>query len=175
MFDDRYAEIKPDGSFQLRLKPGRYHILAPHFGNGPSFRTVIVNGIEIGDGPLVVANEPLTNVQFAFAPPDTWIRGTISDRDGRRVLRGAVMLFPADRASWFRLEESHRARLVTITDGTFSVSGLPAGDYYAAAVEDARPWMSDANAEAAIPRATRVTLRSGQPLTVNLAVEPRDR
>ena len=174
-FEDRYPEIKPDGSFQVRLKPGRYRILSQHYGNGPSFRTAIVNGIEIGDGPLVVGNEPLRDVRFAFAPPETTISGTIADRDGRRVLRGAVMIFPADRASWFRLEESHRARLVTVTNGTFSASGLPAGDYYAAAVEHARPWLSDLTAEAAIPHATRVTLRSGEPVTLNLAVEPRER
>ena len=59
LFDDRYADVTPDGSFQIRLKPGRYHVLAPQSDAGPVFRTVIVNGIEIGDGPLVVGSEPL--------------------------------------------------------------------------------------------------------------------
>jgi hypothetical protein len=172
---DRYPEIQPDGSFRIQLKPGRYRILAAQDSTGPAFRTGIVNGLEIADGPLVVGSEPLRNVQFAFAPPDTVIRGVISDRDGRRVPRGAVMIFPADRATWFRLDESHRARLAIVTDGTFAATGLLAGDYYVAAVEHARPGMSAVNAEAAMPFATRVTLRSGEPLTLNLTVEPRER
>jgi hypothetical protein len=73
------------------------------------------------------------------------------------------VVFATDRAAWFagsrRVVEAHVA-----SDGQFTIQGLPAGEYYIAALTDVNATeLSDpVFLEAVVPSALRLTLADGE-------------
>ena len=168
--DDRYVPVGREGTVAMRIKPGSYRVLCRSGAAGRTFRTAIVNGIEIGDGPLVIGEEPIADLQFVFARIDTMLHGAVVDASGQPRARGTVLVFPADRDRWFRLEESNYGRRIEVTNGRYQAAGLPPGDYYAIALNSYHRSFTSSGLEALIDAATRVTLRDGAPQTISLTV-----
>jgi protocatechuate 3,4-dioxygenase beta subunit len=173
--DDRYPHIDQNGFVSMRLKPGSYWLLSQGSTQGRTFRTAIVDGHEIGDGPLVVGTEPISDVQFVFTRAGLVLGGTVSDRAGNPAGNAAVVVFPVDRSRWFRLDESARAGIARAVNGRYAVVGLLPGEYYAVAVDDFRDSLSSASLEPLVEYAARVVMRSGEPATLNLVMRPPDR
>jgi hypothetical protein len=61
------------------------------------------------------------------------------------------------------------------TDGAFQFDGLPAGDYYVAALADfdAERWPSASDLRQLVRTALKVSLRAGERTAVDLQVAPR--
>jgi hypothetical protein len=170
-FEDRYLPIGRDGrSASMRIRPGTYRILCQYGISSHTFKTAILNGVAIGDGPLVIGEQPIADLQFVFARMDTMLRGAIVDPSGKPRVRGTVLVFPADRERWFRLDESSHGRRIEVANGRYQAEGLPPGDYYAIALNSYQRSFSSSGLEALIGTATRVTLRSGAPQTLSLIV-----
>lgn len=173
-FDDKYVPIQPDASFSKRIRPGVYRIMAGGDIEGRVFKTAIVNGQEIGDGPLTIGTEPLRDVQFVFGRFDTTLQGSITEGDGTPSPDATVIAIPADRDKWFRLEESGRAKTTRSATGAYRIEGLPPGDYYVVALHDFLGSPSAQHAASLTGMATRVAVRTGEPVTVNLVARDRE-
>jgi hypothetical protein len=91
---------------------------------------------DVADSPLdIKPHEDLPELIVTFTDKVTELSGTLFDAAGRPTPDFSVIVFPADRALW--LQNSRRIRPARpASDGKFRVPGLPAGDYYMAAVAD---------------------------------------
>lgn len=128
------ASVKEDGTFELKGLFGARMILV----NGPPawrLRSVKLNGSDITDiGADFKAGETY-NLEVELTRKTTTIAGGVTASDGAPVKDYTVVVFSENPDLW-RLA---RTRWVSGTrpdqDGRFKVSNMPAGAYYAVAVE----------------------------------------
>jgi hypothetical protein len=167
---DTYVQVAPDGTFMVRAKPGQYLIEAQGSVEGRSFQTARVDGREIGDGPIVVGDSAMADLEVVFARGATSVRGGISDSRGNAFSDATIVIFPVDRTRWERRTESNRTRLVRLTAASYEVTGLMPGDYFIAAVDErVQPASLGKGAfERLSAFASRVQFRTGVPMTLNL-------
>jgi hypothetical protein len=167
---DRHLVAASDGTIAMRIRPGSYRVLSASSLEGRTFRTAIVNGVELGDAPLVVGNDPLNDVQFVFTRYETALVGGVTNARGEPLGDGTVVLFPADRARWFRLGESSLGRVVRAANGRYQLAGVAPGDYYVTAIADFEFGVSEQSVAALVGGATRVTIRAGSAVTLDLVL-----
>ena len=168
--EDRFLQAGRDRAISTRIRPGTYRIIARYFSSDHVFKNAIVNGRDIGDGPLTIGADPLGDVAFVFGRFETAIRGSVTDARGNPPTDATVFIFPADEERWPWIEEFGRSRALPISTGAFQTSGLPPGDYYAIAVDGYQPELGSAMAARLAPQAGRVTIREGVPATVALRI-----
>jgi hypothetical protein len=103
----------------------------------------MVKGRDILDFPLDVApGDELTDAVVTFTDATQSIGGSLQDGSGRPAPDYTIVVFAADKAYW--TPNTRRVRTVRPgTDGKFTISNLPPGDYRMAAVVDVAP--SDIN------------------------------
>ena len=169
--DDPFIQIKSDGTFSAKARPERYLLNASASPQGWYFKTARLGGRDIGDGPLVVGDSPIGDLELVYTRAKTQIRGNVADSHGLATSDASVMIFPADPGRWDRVEEFDRGRLVRLTAPGYEISGLMPGDYLIAALDAVqRTAMTRASFERLARVAARVTLRTGEPVTLNLTV-----
>jgi hypothetical protein len=172
--DDRQVRMQSDGSFSSRVRPGAYRILANVDQRNRLFKTAIVNGQEIGDGPLIVGNDPIRDLQFVFGNFEAVLQGSVTESDGTPSPDATVIAIPANRDTWFRLETSGRAKVARTRTGAYRLDNLAPGDYYVVALHDFLGSPSAQHAAELATIATRATVRTGEPVTVNLVARDRE-
>jgi len=141
------VQIDETGKFTITgVVPGRYRLIgnapvAPGSGPGAPWRmgSAIVKGRDVLDFPLdVTPGDDLTNAVVTFTDATQSIGGSLQDGSGRPAPDYSIVIFAAEKAYW--TQGSRRVRTVRPgTDGKFTVSNLPPGDYRMAAVVDVAP------------------------------------
>jgi hypothetical protein len=125
-----------------------------------SIKASTANGREAFEAPLRVnANESLEwTVTYTDKPAA--LTGVFQDRGGRPATEYHILVFSSDRKHW----TPGSRRIATTrpsTDGTFSVKGLPPGEYFLAALADARRPRDRRVERSDVARTTRVVVRQG--------------
>ena len=146
-FTSRFdGQVAADGTFQIRgLPPDRYLLTATWPGmrsdtGGWWLTEVRVGARTFGDEPVEVrANEPIGDIVVQFHDRMGAIEGALSDAAGRPAPGYYVMAFPVDRAHWATSSRRMVPAVRPATDGRFTISGLPGGDYYLAVVTEVDP------------------------------------
>lgn len=140
------APVAADGTFSITgLPPDRYLITASWSGMRSDAGGWWLTGVRIGeralgDAPIdVAANEHLSAIQLEFRDRTGAIEGTLSDATGRPSPGYFVMAFPVDRAHWTTTSRRMVPAVRPATDGRFSISGLPGGEYFVAVVTEVDP------------------------------------
>jgi len=104
----------------------------------------------------------------------TRLSGAIHDPQGRVVQRAAVIVFPTDATRWrdYGLETNEIIG-VRPRAGEYTTTQLPAGEYYAIAVDfdDLDSWQDPKYLEAAASLATRVSIGWGETKTLDLTLK----
>ena len=144
--------VAADGTFSATgIAPGLYRFLAqPGFlGNlSPSavasaggwvVKSAMVGGRDIADAVLEVkAGEDVSGVVVTFTDQPTELSGRVYDQAGRVTADFPIVIVSTDRTTW--VSDSRRVQVVRpATDGRFVATGLPAGEYYLAAVTAIEP------------------------------------
>lgn len=167
------GRINPDWTFEIGgLLPDDYRLLASagrQSGWWP--RSAIVNGVDVLDRPLHVAEGDLTGAVITFSDRRTTLSGTVLDQADEPAPAYFMAVFPSDSSLWQpRGRRIHLAR--TGTDGRWIVEGLPPGDYLVAALSDASlSDLDDADFLATLAmQAVPVTLTEGAPTVQDLQV-----
>jgi len=166
------AVARDDGGFELaNVGPGTYRLQAGLTGvNGWWPRSAMLGSRDLLDGDIVVGSSAdLRDVLLTFSDRRTALSGSLRTPTGAPVSGVFVIAFSADRQHWGA--GSRRVQAVRpATDGTFTITGLPAGDYRLAAVTDVDPdeWQDPAFLTMALPASIPITLADGEAKTQNL-------
>ncbi len=164
------VRVQANGTFRIEpVTPGRYRLSASFPVDAGQARwtlaSALVRGRDGVDLPFEVRpNESLSGIIVTLTDRATEIKGTVLDAAGRRLTGHHVVLFPVDRAYWSAAGRRFPPPARAATDGAFSFTGVPAGDYYVAAVAEVDPLelRTAAYLDRLARSATKVTLDAGE-------------
>ena len=158
-----------DGTFEMTglNGPRRLRLLAAP----PSWtiRRVTADGVEVTDSVLSFGRrqDSIANLEILLTMRSAAVFGNVVDDRGRPVPDYTVVVFGTDPEQWHA--ESRFVKFTRPkTDGTFLVRGLPAGEYYVAAVdwmqgdELSGEWQAPEFLESMSRAALRLTLSEGE-------------
>jgi uncharacterized protein (DUF2141 family) len=162
---DYSASIQPDGTFAFaNVISGTFAITAVPRMAKWTFKSVTLGARDLSDQPLEMhAGQHVDGVVVTLTTMPSELAGTLEDARGRPATEYFVIAFPADRARWTpttrRIQTARPG-----SDGAYLIRGLPAGDYFLAALTDVEPgeWLSPAFLEQVVPAAVRVSVADAQ-------------
>jgi hypothetical protein len=160
--------------FEVKTVPGRIGlrpvILSAPASNAWQLKSVRVNGTDVTDTGLEVGSQGASGIEIEMTNRVQQLSGTVTDANGAAVKDYMVALFSQDRTRW----KVPMNRYVALTrpgdDGGFKVATLPAGEYYAVALDRIAPedWQDPESLEALTRLATAFALTPGDTRTLNL-------
>ena len=169
--------VEADGAFRLSgVVPGRYRLNvsanadgrrggAPSGGSAWSVASAFVAGHDAIDLPFhVQPGENVADATIKLTSALGEISGTLRDAAGQPAHDYVIVVFSADRAYWTTTGRRMPSPTATSRDGTFRLSNLPAGEYFAVAATDIDPdTLHDPVAlEVLSAQAVRITLANGE-------------
>jgi hypothetical protein len=163
-----FASVMP-GLFVVRAAPG-----SPTTGTGPhwTLKSAMLDGRDLADVPIdAKPGETAPGLVLTFTDRDTEISGVLLDAAGRPTADDSIVVCTTNRALW--LPQARRVQFARpATNGRFSLTGLPAGEYDIGAVADLDP--DDLADPAFLERfqatAMRITLADGEKKVQNWKV-----
>jgi hypothetical protein len=159
--------------------PGRYRLsvvlAGPTVGTTLpwSLKHATVGGRDVADTVFDVRpGENLTDVVLTLSDAMASVSGVVTDAAGRASSDLSLLLFSVDRAQWFGSSRHLRAPVRAASDGRFTFTGLPAGAYYLAAVNDFEPngWFSPEFLDQLIASAIKITVADGEKKVQDLRI-----
>jgi hypothetical protein len=151
------------------LLPGEY-VLA---GIGARVKSVMWNGRDYTHRSFDAASgQDIDDVVITVTDQSILLTGAVRDDRGTASDDPAVIVFPVERELWtnFGFSPARLKAIQTTNAGRYTFQSLPAGDYYAIAVdaEHIDGWKDPAFLARAAPLATRISLAWGDRLEHNL-------
>jgi uncharacterized protein (DUF2141 family) len=152
----------PDGTFRFpSIVPGRWVITGLPAG-GWTVKSVRAGGREVESALEIGPGQMVEDLVVTFTDRPSELSGTLTDAGGRPASEYFVIAFGVDPAAW----GPHSRRIQSArpaSDGVFSMKGLPAGEYYLAALTDVEPgeWFSPAFLEQVVGAAVKVRVADG--------------
>jgi hypothetical protein len=162
------ASAEPDGRFVLRGLAGPVLTRAYGLPRGWGLKAVRLNGADVTDEGADIRGD-LRGLEVVVTATPAIVSGTVQDAAGAAVSDYAgVIVFSADPRRWTARLTRHVA-MGRPVGGRFTITGLPAGDYYAAAVDILEPdWPSPDSLERLRSTATPFTLSDGEAKTLTI-------
>ena len=131
------VSVRPDGSFVLpQLLPVPYRLRTAGSCTSPAWWPLSAKSgtVDVFDGPAELED----GVEISFTDQPSVLTGKLHDAKGFGVSDVFVVAYAADPRYWKAL--TRRVQAVRPSqDGSFSIRGLPDGDYLLAVVTDADP------------------------------------
>jgi hypothetical protein len=144
--------------------PGAYRITASGAGNGWSLESSVVGGQDSLDFPVEISPaQAVTGGVITFTDRRTQLSGTITNERGQPAPSFTLILYAADEQFW---GPQSRRILPTRpdTDGRFTFSGFPPGDYKLVALADVETgaWFDPAFLQQMEGAAISITVAEGE-------------
>jgi hypothetical protein len=139
LFPGGQGPVAPDGTFTIEgIVPGSYRLVMTGSGSGTA-KSALLGGKDALDVPIEIrAGADVSGLVVTVANKLGEIAGKLVDGKGDPAPRFYVQVFPTDESMWLpgaRRVKNTRAS----TDGSFSIIGLPAGEYYVCALTEYDP------------------------------------
>ena len=135
------TRVGDDFAFELKSYPGSTRIaLGAGFDQtvaGWAVRAIRVNGIDVTDAIEVKPNQNISGIDVELTNKLTAVAGVVKDTRGDAVKRYTAVAFAQDRNKWASPRYASSGH--PGADGRFTIRGLPAGEYYIAAVDALEP------------------------------------
>ena len=170
------SAVAPNGSFVISGVPaGRFMVQA---WRQPWMLASAVDsdGRQLDQPFEVTRSADVRDVTITLSDRPGGISGLVLDDQGQPLGDQQLLIFAADSRLWY--PSAMRSQLArSSADGSFAVTGLVAGEYLVAAVEDMHreSWFDRARFERARANAARVTLAAGQRVVQDLRIPTRIR
>ena len=168
MSGDENGVVKPDGAFTLSGVVGPALVRVTGLPSGWRVQQVDIGGDDYARKPLhPSSSQKINGVRVVITNKFPTVTGRVTTEDGQSA-EGSVVLMPEDEAAWVDTGLLYRSR--PDQTGTFRIESVRPGDYLAVAVENVESWqLQDPEYLATLrDRATRVTVRETQPITLML-------
>lgn len=167
------GRVDANGTFTTMGVPaGKYILRVSGAPQGWTLRDALHTGRDITSTAIELDSDSATGVVLTFSDRATELNGTVRESGGSADARASVLVFPTDPTMWIDTgSQPRRLRQVRAgQDGRFTVSGLPTGDYYVIAVEDAAitSWQAPEFLNDLARAATQVRIGEGETRTQNL-------
>ncbi len=164
------TNVKEDGTFELKGLSGQrmIRVSAP---SGWIVRSVKLNGTDITDtGAEFKAGETTSGLEIELTTKSTSVAGTVTTNEGSILKDYTVVLFAETPDLWRLPMTRWVAGGRPDQDGRFTIQNLPAGRYYAAAVDylPQGEWGDPELLERLKSQAKRFTLDDGGNQTLDL-------
>ncbi len=166
------TRVDREGRFTLENVPAGTHWIRGQAPRGWTLKSATMAGRDVIDAPLELrSGEPMTGLRLVFSDKLSEISGNVTNAQGAPVTEYTVVAFPEEAALW-RPQSRHIMTARPDQTGRFQLRGLPAGDYYLAAVDPAEPgeWFDPAFLERHRANATTVRIGEGDVRTQDLRV-----
>jgi hypothetical protein len=168
--------VDSDGAItSFEIPPGKYLV---RFASAPArwtFKAAMLEGRDVS----VVAFDLQSNIDLisiVLTDTPTELTGTVRDEKGTTDPSAGVVVFPVERESWSNYGQSpRRLRYVRPNRvGLYRITGLPPGQYFLAAVDDASidNWQDPRVLAAISQSAERIIIVDGEKKTQNLVSKP---
>lgn len=164
-----------DSTFQIRVRPCICVIRLMGPQNGWYLKSVRLNGSDITDSGIDFrADQQTDGIEVVLTQQTTNVSGLVADDHGDPSRDYTVIVFGQDRDQWFggsRYFSEGRPD----QDGRYRIRGLPAGRYYAIALDSLEPGeASDPDLlEQLRPKAMSLMLNEGEAKTLDLRLVTR--
>lgn len=134
-------------------------------------RSVMVNGVDTLDSPLVVDSTDVHDMVFTYTDRHSAVGGRITGAAGQAASGYDVVIFSADRAHWTTGARRTRHTRPS-SDGRYAFADLPGGDYLLAVLDDLEPADLDDPAflEQVAAAAVTITVADGASVTQDLRI-----
>ena len=165
------AQVKANGTFELLGLIGTRMLRAMNLPRGWTLKSVRLNGADITDtGVEFTAGEEVSGIEIDLTQKTTSISGMVNDSRGTPVKEYTVVVFSDDQTKWALPMNRWTSSARPDQDGRFKVNNLPAGGYYAVAVEyvASGEWNDPDWLERVRAGATHFTLDDGASTTLTL-------
>jgi hypothetical protein len=173
MFGGGGAIVKDDYTFEMKVQPGKFRIVASGFGPGWTLKAVRFNGVDVTDSGIdLSAGGEASGIEVELTNHVSDLSGLVTNARGEVVRDYTVVVFSQDRERWSQLSR-YRGGGRPDQDGRYKVRALPAGDYYAIALTYLDP--EDAGDPEFLERirskATPLVLGDGETKSLDLKVQ----
>ena len=172
------AQVHPDWTFEITgiNGPRRFDVRTP---TGWALKEIRVDGSDATDRPLPFGtpSQSLADVEIVLTDRVNDVSVTVTDDRATPVPTAHVIAFSTERERWYAGSRFMR-RVVSGPNGAASLSGLPPGNYYAAATLQAPTdgpdaWTDPSFLDSLIPRATNLVVAEGDHQSITLKLPPR--
>jgi len=129
------GRINDDFTFEIKARPATVLVRANATSGGWTMKAVRLNGQDVTDtGIEIRSNEDLSGLEVEMTNKLTEVSGLVTNARGEGVKDYSLIIFARDRERWVPNSRFIRTGRPD-QDGRFKVTGLPAGAYYAIALE----------------------------------------
>jgi hypothetical protein len=162
-----------DQSFSTIAAAGRYVVQPLEIG-GWFVKSVTLDGKDITDRVFDLQSDA-TSFVVVYTDRTSKVTGVVKDARGAASVTAVVLAFPVDPERWAGYGARPRnlkSALVSRT-GAYTLEGLPAGDYYLVAIDDAQSdgWTDPKTLDSLARQATKLTVMDVEQKTVDLTVK----
>ncbi|HVZ22768.1 MAG TPA: carboxypeptidase regulatory-like domain-containing protein [Vicinamibacterales bacterium] len=167
------ADIRDDGTFIMQGVSGVRRIEVTRAPAGWMLEEVRAAGIDVTDRPMQFGRpaQSRSDIEIVLTDRVSGVAGTVRDDNGSPVANVRVIVFPAARDLRYP-GSRYLEQAMTSATGAYSVTSLPAGSYYVAAIpqagDDPNGWQDPQRLESFTPIAQSAVVRDGETTTVDL-------
>lgn len=166
------GKVNDDLTFEVKARPGLALIRLPQLPAGWSLKAVRHHSADVTDAGIDLRpNEDVADIEVELTNRPTEVSGLVTNTRSEPVKDYSVVVFSRERERWGYMSRYFQTGRPD-QDGRFKIRGLPAGDYYAIALDYLEP------GEASDPeyldrikaRANSFSLNEGETKTLDLKI-----
>jgi len=167
------TSVKDDFTFEAKVAPGKFRVFVGGPMPGWAVHAVHQNGVDVIDSGVEVApGSETSGIEIEFTNHLSELSGLVTNARGEVARDYTVLVFSQDREQWTG-NTRYRNRGRPDQEGRFKIRALPAGRYYAVALENIDPSDGDDPdyLDRIRTRATMFTLNDGETKTLDLKLQ----
>ena len=133
------GKVNDDLTFEVKARPGLALIRFVALPAGWGVKSVRLNGADVTDAGIdFKPNEDVAGLEVELTNKPTEVSGLVTNARGEPVKDYTVVVFAKDREKWGYMSRFFQSGRPD-QDGRYKVKALPAGEYYAVALDYVEP------------------------------------